>query len=125
MAEDQGSFKLKKSVPPFGTPESPIWEFGYDEQIRVVGGLCTVKSPAMRDRLLKMGYELAGENEKAPDGSQQADEKVDGAEATTSSTPPAAPEPVNPETPPATSGAPASSPPVPGGNVDPAAAPEG
>lgn len=67
MAE---GFKLRKLCPPFGTPESPLWEFGYDEQVRVVGGLCTVRSPAMRDRLVKMGYELAPEDASPPAGGE-------------------------------------------------------
>ena len=95
-------FKLKKLCPPFGTPESPIWEFGYDEQVRVVGGLCTVKSPAMRDRLVKMGYEVAIEDEGPPAGGEAeenagpASEEVSTAPAV--SDPAAAPEEqANPE----------------------------
>ncbi|MFA5138339.1 MAG: hypothetical protein WC728_03820 [Elusimicrobiota bacterium] len=64
MAEE--TFKLKKLHPPFGTAESPLWEFGYDEEVRVVGGLCEVRSPGLRDRLLKMGYEPATEDTPPP-----------------------------------------------------------
>ncbi|OIO09524.1 MAG: hypothetical protein AUJ52_06265 [Elusimicrobia bacterium CG1_02_63_36] len=101
MAE---GLKLRKLCPPFGTPESPIWEFGYDEQVRVVGGLCIVKSPAMRDRLVKMGYELATEDEAPPAGGEA--EENDASPATDEVSPaPANPNPVD-------------------GSSDPAAAPE-
>jgi len=60
------TFRLKKLHPPFGTELSPLWEFGYDEEVRVVDGLCEVRSPALRDRLLKMGYEPAAEDAPPP-----------------------------------------------------------
>ena len=65
MAEQ--TFKLRKLFPPFGTAESPLWEFGYDEEVRVVGGFCDVRSPDLRDRLLKMGYEEAASDEEVED----------------------------------------------------------
>ena len=51
-------FKLRKLHPPFGTQESPITEASYSEgEVRVVDGLCDVRLPETRDRLLKMGYQ--------------------------------------------------------------------
>lgn len=50
-------FSLKKIHPPFGSADSPIIEASYSEgEIRVVDGLCKVRLPETRDRLLKMGY---------------------------------------------------------------------
>ncbi len=118
MAEEKGRFKLKKMVPPFGTPESPIWEFGYDEQVRVVGGLCIAKSPAMRDRLIKMGYELAAADEAPPAG---AEPEAKTGEAPKEPQVPAAPAQPAESSPPATASGSAE----PAAVVsDPAAAPE-
>ena len=66
MTVEKGPFKLKKLNPPYGCENSPLWEFGYDEEVIVVDGLCEAKSPAMRDRLLKLGYVLAEKGEAAP-----------------------------------------------------------
>lgn len=53
-------FKLKKLHPPFGSSESPIIEASYGEGvIEVVNGLCEVRLPETRDRLLKLGYSEA------------------------------------------------------------------
>jgi hypothetical protein len=50
-------FKLKKLEEPFGTPDNPMYEASYrDGMIRVVDGLCEVRFPETRDRLLKLGY---------------------------------------------------------------------
>lgn len=54
-------FHLRKKRPPLGTEESPIWEYAYSEQARVVNGLCHVEQEATRDYLLKIGYELVEE----------------------------------------------------------------
>lgn len=50
-------YRLRKKRPPFGTEESPILEYAYTEQVKVVNGLCDVENEATRDYLLKMGYE--------------------------------------------------------------------
>lgn len=51
-------FRLKKLHPPFGSPDNPVIEASYSEgEIRVVDGLCKVRLPETRDRLLKTGYE--------------------------------------------------------------------
>ena len=58
-------FKLKKLHEPFGTPESPQYETSYSEGlIPVVNGICDVRLPESRDRLLKLGYEEILEKEK-------------------------------------------------------------
>ncbi len=50
-------FKLRKLHPPLGTQDAPLTEASYSEgEIRVVDGLCEVRLPETRDRLLKMGY---------------------------------------------------------------------
>ena len=50
-------FKLKKLHPPFGSQDNPFIEASYSEgAIPVVDGLCEVRLPETRDRLLKMGY---------------------------------------------------------------------
>jgi hypothetical protein len=50
-------FKLKKLYPPLGSPDGPVIEASYGEgEIRVVGGLCEVRLPETRERLLKLGY---------------------------------------------------------------------
>lgn len=57
-------FKLKKLHPPFGSEDNPLLEASYAEgEIRVVGGLCEVRLPETRERLLKMGY--ADEKERS------------------------------------------------------------
>lgn len=51
-------FKLKKLYPPFGTKDSPVIEASYSEGIiEVVDGICEVRFPETRDRLVKLGYE--------------------------------------------------------------------
>ena len=50
-------FRLRKKRPPFGTEASPIMEYAYSEQVKVVNGLCEVHHQATRDYLLKIGYE--------------------------------------------------------------------
>lgn len=50
-------YRLRKKRPPFGTEESPILEYAYSEQVKVVNGVCDVQNDATRDYLLKMGYE--------------------------------------------------------------------
>lgn len=59
-------YKLRKVHPPYGTEITPIWEFAYSEQVRVVNGLCEVKLAITRDFLLNMGYELVAEEIPAP-----------------------------------------------------------
>ncbi len=50
-------FRLKKLHPPFGSRDNPFIEASYAEgEIRVVGGLCEVRLPETRDRLVKLGY---------------------------------------------------------------------
>lgn len=50
-------FRLKKLYPPFGTKEAPVIEASYAEgTVEVVDGLCKVRLPETRDRLLKTGY---------------------------------------------------------------------
>lgn len=50
-------FKLKKLHPPFGSQDNPFIEASYSEgAIPVVDGLCEVRLPETRDRLLKTGY---------------------------------------------------------------------
>ncbi len=51
-------FKLKKIHPPFGSADNPVIEASYSEgEIPVIDGLCKVRLPETRDRLLKIGYE--------------------------------------------------------------------
>lgn len=50
-------YRLRKKRPPFGTAESPIWEYAYSEQVKVVDGFCDVEKETTRDYLLKIGYE--------------------------------------------------------------------
>lgn len=58
-------FKLKKLHAPFGSEDNPLLEASYAEgEIRVVGGLCEVRLPETRDRLLKLGYVELDENAK-------------------------------------------------------------
>ncbi|MBI2069447.1 MAG: hypothetical protein HYT79_02515 [Elusimicrobia bacterium] len=52
-------FRLRKTEPPFGTEQDPLWEHAYAEQVKVVDGICEVQDPASRDYLLKMGYSEA------------------------------------------------------------------
>ncbi len=54
-------FRLRKIYPPYGTETTPLWEFAYSEQVKVVNGLCEVQSPVTRDYLLNMGYEQVNE----------------------------------------------------------------
>jgi len=50
-------YKLKKISPPFGTEEMPIMESSYSEgMLKVINGICEVKFPETRDRLVKLGY---------------------------------------------------------------------
>lgn len=50
-------FRLRKLHPPLGTRDAPVTEASYAEgEIRVVDGLCEVRLPETRDRLLKIGY---------------------------------------------------------------------
>ena len=60
-------FKLRKLHPPLGTQDAPVTEASYSEgEIRVVDGLCEVRMPETRDRLIKMGYQ-----EEAPAESRE------------------------------------------------------
>ena len=61
-------FRLKKLYPPFGTKDAPVIEASYAEgTVEVVDGLCEVKLPETRDRLLKTGYtELPAETPAKP-----------------------------------------------------------
>ncbi|OGS32974.1 MAG: hypothetical protein A2218_10330 [Elusimicrobia bacterium RIFOXYA2_FULL_53_38] len=61
-------FRLKKLYPPLGTKDAPVIEASYAEgTVEVVDGLCTVRLPETRDRLLKSGYtELAAEEPAGP-----------------------------------------------------------
>lgn len=61
-------FKLKKLYPPFGTKDAPVIEASYAEgTVEVVDGLCKVRLPETRDRLLKTGYtELPAEPPAQP-----------------------------------------------------------
>jgi len=61
-------FRLRKKNPPFGTDESPIMEYTYSEQVRVVDGNCRVQFESTRDFLLKTGYEEIREDELVPVG---------------------------------------------------------
>jgi len=63
-------FRLKKLFPPFGPKDAPLIEASYAEgTVEVVDGLCAVKLPETRDRLLKMGYaELTAEPVEQPFG---------------------------------------------------------
>lgn len=62
-------FKLKKIHEPFGTPESPQYETSYSEGlIPVVNGLCEVRLPETRDRLVKIGYEEVAEDASESSG---------------------------------------------------------
>lgn len=54
-------FRLRKIYPPFGTETTPLWEYAYSEQVKVINGLCQVESPITRDYLLNMGYEMVEE----------------------------------------------------------------
>ncbi len=74
-------FRLKKKNPPFGTAESPVWEYAYSEQVKVVEGLCVAQNASTRDYLVKLGYEeildeepapaLAGSNGHSPEGHEE------------------------------------------------------
>lgn len=58
-------FKLKKLHPPFGSADNPLLEASYAEgEIRVVGGLCEVRLPETKERLLKLGYVELDETSK-------------------------------------------------------------
>jgi len=72
MPEPTGPFYLRKKHPPFGTPASPLWEFAYDERVKVEGGLARCQSPATRDRLVRMGYEVVGPEAPPPAGKMYA-----------------------------------------------------
>lgn len=63
-------FRLKKLHPPFGTKDAPVIEASYAEgTVEVVDGLCAVRLPETRDRLLKTGYvELTEESPAKPNG---------------------------------------------------------
>jgi hypothetical protein len=62
-------FKLRKLHEPFGTPDVPQYETSYSEGlIPVVNGVCDVRLPETRDRLVKLGYEEVTD-EPGPDGS--------------------------------------------------------
>lgn len=55
-------FKLRKLHPPLGDRDNPVLEASYGEgEIRVVEGLCEVRLPETRERLLKLGYADAEE----------------------------------------------------------------
>jgi hypothetical protein len=54
-------FRLRKIYPPFGTDTTPLWEYAYSEQVKVINGLCEVQSPITRDYLLNMGYQMVDE----------------------------------------------------------------
>lgn len=54
-------FRLRKIYPPFGTETTPLWEYAYSEQVKVINGLCEVQSPITRDYLLNMGYQQVEE----------------------------------------------------------------
>jgi len=55
--------KLRILHPSLGSPDNPVLEASYAEgEIRVVGGLCEVRLPESRERLLKLGY--ADEDER-------------------------------------------------------------
>jgi hypothetical protein len=54
-------YRLRKIYPPFGTETTPLWEYAYSEQVKVINGLCEVKSPITRDYLLNMGYQQVEE----------------------------------------------------------------
>ncbi|MCX5784582.1 MAG: hypothetical protein NTX59_02740 [Elusimicrobia bacterium] len=66
-------FRLKKLYPPFGTKDAPVIEASYAEgTVEVVDGLCEVKLPETRDRLLKMGYaELPADAPAKPNGKEK------------------------------------------------------
>ncbi len=63
-------FRLKKLYPPFGTKDAPVIEASYAEgTVEVVDGLCEVRLPETRDRLLKTGdIEVAAEPPAKPNG---------------------------------------------------------
>ena len=54
-------FRLRKIYPPFGTEITPLWEYAYSEQVKVINGLCEVQDPVTRDYLLNMGYQMVDE----------------------------------------------------------------
>ena len=71
-------FKLKKLHEPFGTPDVPQYETAYSEGlIPVVNGICEVRQPETRDRLVKLGYEEITE-EMVPSGSNVNGSNLDG-----------------------------------------------
>jgi hypothetical protein len=58
-------FRLKKIHPPLGSVDNPVIEASYSEgEIRVVDGLCKVRLPETKDRLLKIGYAEIQEQSK-------------------------------------------------------------
>ncbi len=81
-------FLLRKRNPPFGTEDSPIWEYTYSEQVRVVDGRCDVKLESTRDFLLKMGYEEVNEGELAGVGIGISDHAEERSNAPRLSNPP-------------------------------------
>ena len=70
-------YRLRKKRPPFGTEESPILEYAYSEQVKVVNGLCEVQHEATRDYLLKMGYEEVAVEEAAVSPSENGSDEVE------------------------------------------------
>ena len=72
-------FKLKKLHPPFGTKDAPVIEAAYGEgAIEIVDGVCEVRFPETRDRLIKLGFnevvpaEGGGEEISEPAAEQSA-----------------------------------------------------
>jgi len=71
-------FKLKRLNEPLGTADAPQYETSYSEGlITVINGECEVRLPETRDRLVMLGYEDIGveERELAPslNGSNHAE----------------------------------------------------
>lgn len=70
-------YKLRKVHEPFGTKVEPQYESSYGEgMIPVIDGICEVRLPETRERLIKLGYVDAESGEPAAPGSSNGKEPL-------------------------------------------------